>query len=51
MNGLTYQDVVAQIKDRLDIVDVVSKHVILKNQEAITGDAALFITKKHLLSA
>lgn len=30
MNGLTYQDVVAQIKDRLDIVDVVSKHVILK---------------------
>ena len=30
MNGLTYQDVVAQIKDRLDIVDVVSKYVILK---------------------
>ena len=30
MNGLTYQDVVAQIKDRLDIVDVISKHVILK---------------------
>ena len=32
MNGITYQDVVAQIKDRLDIVDVVSKHVILKKQ-------------------
>lgn len=30
MNGLTYQDVVTQIKDRLDIVDVVSKYVILK---------------------
>ena len=32
MNGITYQDVVAQIKDRLDILDVVSKHVILKKQ-------------------
>ena len=30
MNGLTYQDVVTQIKDRLDIVDVVSKYVILR---------------------
>ena len=30
MNGITYQDVVAQIKDRLDIVDVISKYVILK---------------------
>lgn len=30
MTGNTYQDVVAQIKDRLDIVDVISKHVILK---------------------
>lgn len=30
MNGVTYQDVVTQIKDRLDIVDVISKHVILK---------------------
>lgn len=30
MNGITYQDVVTQIKDRLDIVDVISKHVILK---------------------
>lgn len=30
MNGNTYQDVVTQIKDRLDIVDVVSKVVILK---------------------
>ena len=30
MTGLTYQDVVSQIKDRLDIVDVISKHVILK---------------------
>ena len=30
MNGTTYQDVVTQIKDRLDIVDVISKYVILK---------------------
>ena len=30
MNGTTYQDVVLQIKDRLDIVDVISKYVILK---------------------
>lgn len=30
MNGLTYQDAVSQIKDRLDIVDVISKYVILK---------------------
>lgn len=30
MSGNTYQDVVTQIKDRLDIVDVVSKYVILK---------------------
>jgi len=30
MNSLTYQDIVAQIKDKLDIVDVISKHVILK---------------------
>lgn len=32
MNTLTYQDVVSQIKDRLDIVDVISKYVILKKQ-------------------
>lgn len=32
MSTLTYQDVVSQIKDRLDIVDVVSKYVILKKQ-------------------
>ena len=32
MNTVTYQDVVTQIKDRLDIVDVVSKYVILKKQ-------------------
>ena len=32
MSMLTYQDVVSQIKDRLDIVDVVSKYVILKKQ-------------------
>ena len=32
MNGITYQDVVAQIKDRLDIVDVIQKHVVLKKQ-------------------
>lgn len=30
MNGTTYQDVVTQIKARLDIVDVISKYVILK---------------------
>lgn len=30
MNEVSYQDVVTQIKDRLDIVDVVSKYVILK---------------------
>ena len=30
MNEVTYQDVVTQIKDRLDIVDVISKYVILK---------------------
>lgn len=30
MNGITYQDVVTQIKDRLDIVDVISKFIILK---------------------
>ena len=34
MNGVTYQDVVSQIKDRLDIVDVVSKRVILKKSGA-----------------
>ncbi len=32
MSTLTYQDVVSQIKDRLDIVDVISKYVILKKQ-------------------
>ncbi len=32
MSTQTYQDVVSQIKDRLDIVDVVSKYVILKKQ-------------------
>ena len=32
MSTLTYQDVVLQIKDRLDIVDVISKYVILKKQ-------------------
>ncbi len=32
MNTVTYQDVVTQIKDRLDIVDVISKYVILKKQ-------------------
>lgn len=30
MSGLTYKDAVSQIKDRLDIVDVVSRRVILK---------------------
>lgn len=30
MSGVTYKDVVSQIKDRLDIVDVVSRRVILK---------------------
>lgn len=30
MSEITYQDVVTQIKDRLDIVDVISKYVILK---------------------
>lgn len=30
MSTVTYQDVVTQIKDRLDIVDVISKYVILK---------------------
>lgn len=32
MSTLTYQDVVLQIKDRLDIVDVISKYVILRKQ-------------------
>lgn len=32
MSTLTYQDVVTQIKDRLDIVDVISKYIILKKQ-------------------
>ncbi len=30
MSEITYQEVVSQIKDRLDIVDVISKYVILK---------------------
>lgn len=30
MSSLTFEDVVAQIKDRLDVLDVVSKDVILK---------------------
>lgn len=30
MSEISYQDVISQIKDKLDIVDVVSKHVILK---------------------
>lgn len=30
MSGLTYKDAISQIKDRLDIVDVVSRTVILK---------------------
>lgn len=30
MSNVTYEDVVSQIKDRLDIIDVVSKDVILK---------------------
>lgn len=29
-NEITYKDVVSQIKDRLDIVDVISRRVILK---------------------
>ena len=30
MSEISYQDVISQIKDKLDIVDVVSKHVILR---------------------
>ena len=33
-SNITYQDVVSQIKDRLDIYDVISKHVILKKSGA-----------------
>ena len=30
MSDISYQEVITQIKDRLDIIDVVSKYVILK---------------------
>ena len=30
MSNVTYEDVVSQIKDKLDVLDVVSKDVILK---------------------
>lgn len=42
----TIEELVAQIKDRLDIVDVVSEQVILKKTADTTGVYVLFIRKK-----
>lgn len=42
----TLDELVAEIKNRLDIVEVVSEQVILKKTETITGVYALFTKKK-----
>ncbi len=46
MASVSFEDAVAQIKDRLDVLDVVSKDVILKKTAAITGDYARFHKEK-----
>ena len=46
---MAMEELISQIKDRLDIVDVVSEQVILKKMEVIIGVCVLFIKKKHLL--
>ncbi|MCK7484442.1 MAG: hypothetical protein MZU97_01975 [Bacillus subtilis] len=49
-NQAKTQDVIFEIKNRLDIVDVISEHIALKNPEEISGDCVLSIKKKLLLS-
>ena len=46
----TWDELVQQIKERLDIVDVVSEQVVLKNGEIITGDCVRFTRTKILHS-
>lgn len=42
----SFEELVTQIKDRLDILDVVSQQVILKKMVVTIGDYALSIKKK-----
>lgn len=44
----TWDELVQKIKDRLDIVEVVSEQVVLKNKETDTGDSVLFTKIKNL---
>lgn len=54
-NGNRYEKIeqwnklVQQVKDRLDIVEVVSEQVTLKNEGVIIGDYVHFIKKKRHL--
>lgn len=42
----TWDELVQQIKERLDIVEVVSESVVLKKEEIITGDYVRFTKTK-----
>ena len=43
-----YEEAILQIKNQIDIVEIISEEIVLKKREKVIGGYVLFMVKKHL---